>query len=99
MKGAGAEAPAGKETEILKMAEVTRKIERRNPVHRSLHLLLTHLAIQQPEAGEDCRDLLGKLDDLFSKEADWEKLIEKQRAQQQPQQQPAPDQQQQQQQQ
>lgn len=61
------------------MAEVTRKTERKNPVHRAVCLLLGHLAVQQPEAAAEAKELTGHLDELFAKEADWEALIEEQK--------------------
>lgn len=54
------------------MGEVKREIERRNPVHRALHLLLQHQSISQPEVGQECADLTDKLDAHFAKEMVWD---------------------------
>ena len=50
------------------MAEVQIERERKNPVHKALMLILTHLAIQQPEAAKEIEKAKGALDDLFAPE-------------------------------
>jgi len=43
------------------------EIERKHPVHRALHLLLTHAAVQQPEIAKETAKIKDALDEEFLK--------------------------------
>jgi 3-methyladenine DNA glycosylase AlkD len=46
--------------------EVKSEVERKNPIHKALNLLLRHLAVQQPEVAKDANKISAELDDLIS---------------------------------
>jgi hypothetical protein len=47
--------------------EPTKEPERKDSVHRALHLLLHHAAVSQPEIAKEAKVLQGELDDRFMK--------------------------------
>jgi hypothetical protein len=61
------------------MAEVKiESNERKNPVHRAMVLLLTHLGVQQPEVNKETGKLKGELDELFRQEIVWQEAARRQ---------------------
>jgi hypothetical protein len=51
--------------EINHKPQTTTEKERKNPMHEGLFLLLSHLAISQPEVAKESKLLIDKIDEAF----------------------------------